>query len=192
MSGFTWLHWLTFAVLGMAFVGMITFSLMRLKGQVQYVTIGVAVVFGLILSYISLIALDKKTKKSTLYKLENKRVLRTEEMIFTGYVINSGYHKIANVEMEIKLINLGKATGRVRGTDFYRTNSLFGDLFKSKSDKRKSRPGTRTYTFDIAQNLEPEKRKKFKVRFKFPPYFKDVDFRITLKNDYASQTARWY
>lgn len=192
MIGFTWLHWLTFATLGLAFLGMIVFSLLKLRGQVQYVAIGVAVVFGLILSYISLIALDKKTKKSTLYKLENQRVLRTEEMVFTGYVINSGYHKIGNVELEIKLINLGKATGRVKGTNFYRTNSIFGDLFTSKSEKRKSRPGTRTYTFHIAQNLEPEKRKKFKVRFKFPAYFKDVDFRITLKNDYASQTARWY
>ena len=113
-------------------------------------------------------------------------------MIFTGYVINDGSYKIGNVEIEIKLINLGKATGRVKGTDFYRTNSLFGNLFSSSSEKRKSRPGTLTYTFKIAENLEPEKRERFKVRFKFPAYFKDVDFRITLINDFASQTARWY
>ena len=192
MIGFTWLHWFTFGVLAFLFFGAIAFSLVRLRGQVQLVSISVAIIFTVILSYISLIAIDKKTKKAALSKVESKRVLRTEEMIYTGYVSNVGGYTIGVVKLEIKLINLGKATGRVQGTDFYRTNSLFGNLFSSSKEKMKSRPGTKNYTFTIANNLEPEKRQKFKVRFKFPAYFKDVDYRLKLINDHASQVDRSY
>lgn len=192
MIGFTWLHWLTFSVLFLSTLSILTFSLFKLRGQVQLVSILVTLIFSIILSYISVIGLDKKTKKVRISKIANKRVLRTEEMIFTGMVTNVGGHTIETVKLEIKLINHGKATGRVKGTDFYKTNSLFDALFSSSSEKRKSRPGSLTYTFVVAKNFEPEENKRFKVRFKFPSYFKDVDYRFKLYNDYADQIVRGF
>ena len=111
-------------------------------------------------------------------------------MIFKGYITNIGDHKIGKSKLEIKLINHGKALGHVKGSDYYQTNSLFGDLFSSKSDRKKSRPGTVVYDFTLTKGLMPGERRSFMVRFKFPSYFRDVDFRLKLFNDLAETTIK--
>ena len=189
MTSFTWIHWLV--TIGVGTISTVLFILsFRLKGQVLLVSWLILFLLTTLVLSMGYISLDKKTKKATLTKVHNKRILRTEEISFQGYVVNSGNYKIGTSELEIKLINHGKAMGHVKGSDFYRTNSIFGDLFTSKSDRKKARPGTVDYKFVLAKDLLPGERRKFMVRFKFPSYFRDVSFRLKLHNDLAEQTVR--
>lgn len=189
MIGFTWLHWMTLAIILAIATVMLVLSL-RLKGQVRLIAVIVIVLISSMFSFVSVISLDKSTKKSTITKLTNKRVLRTEEILFSGYVVNQGEYTIGKSVFSIKLINRGKATGRVKGSDFYRTNSIFGDLFTNKKDKKKDRPNSLSYDFVIAKGLEAGQRQRFTVRLKFPSYFRDVDFRITLQSDLTETKVR--
>jgi hypothetical protein len=189
MNGFTWLHWGVLGIIGFLFL-IALFFILRLRGQTQLVAFIVLILFGGLTVFMSVISLDKATKKSTLTRVTNKRVLRTEEIIFKGYVVNTGKYPIAESKLEVKLINHGKSTGKVKGTDFYRTNSIFGSLFSSSGEKKKSRPSSLSYSFNIAKELKVGQRKRFSVRFKFPTYFKDVDFRFILHSDFASHTVK--
>ena len=189
MISLTWLHWITFILISMVSTVMFIVSF-RLKGQMRLIALSVLVLATVMTLFMAAISLDKKTKKAQLTHVENKRVLRSEEIIFKGYITNSGDYKIGKSKLEIKLINHGKALGNVKGSDFYRTNSIFGDLFTSKSDKKKSRPGTIVKSFILAKGLMPGERRRFMVRFRFPSYFRDVDFRLKLFNDFAETTIR--
>lgn len=189
MISFTWLHWTTFILISM--VATVLFILIfRLKGQLRFVAFFILVLATMMAFFTGTFSLDKMTKKATLSHVKNKRILRTEEIVFKGYIKNIGKYKIGKSELELKLINGGKSLGRVKGSDFYRTNSIFGDLFSSKSDKKKSRPSTIVYNAIVAKELMPGERRLFVVRFKFPSYFKDVDFRLKLFNDLAETTIR--
>ena len=189
MISLTWMHWVTLILILAIALGLFVYSF-KLKGQLRLVAMAVLVLMTALALFMSLVSLDKKTKKAVLTHVENKRVLRTEEIVFRGYVVNNGAYKIGQSKLEIKLINHGKALGHVKGSDFYRTNSIFGDLFTSKSDKKKSRPGTVLYNFTLAKGLMPGERKRFMVRFRFPSYFRDVDFRLKLYNDLAETVIR--
>lgn len=189
MTSFTWIHWLV--TIGVGTISVVLFVLsLKLRGQVRFVSWLILFLLTTLVLSMAYISLDKNTKKATLLKVENKRILRTEEISFKGYVINNGDYKIGTVALEIKLINRGKATGTVKGSDFYRTNSIFGDLFRSKSDRKKIRPGMVDHKFVLAKELLPGERRRFMVRFKFPSYFRDVSFRLKLHNDFAEQTVR--
>ena len=189
MIGFTWLHWMTLGIVSVIALILLVFSL-RLKGQTQLIAVIVILLVSSMIAFVSIISLDKVTKKATITKLTNKRVLRTEEISFSGYIINQGEYTIGKSTLTIKLINHGKATGRVKGTDFYRTNSIFGDLFTNKKDRRKDRPHNLSYEFVIAKGLQAGQRLPFTVKLKFPAYFKDVDFRITLQSDLTETKVR--
>jgi len=189
MISLTWLHWITFIFISL--VSTILFVLsFKLKGQTRLVSILVLLLMTILAFFMAAISLDKKTKKANLTHVSNKRVLRSEEISFKGYVVNTGNYTIGKSKLEIKLINHGKAVGHVKGSDFYSTNSIFGDLFTSKSDRKKSRPGTIVKSFILAKKLLPGERRRFTVRFKFPSYFRDVDFRLKLFNDLAETTIR--
>lgn len=189
MTSFTWIHW--FVTIGVGSISTVLLILtFKLKGQVRWVSWLILFLMTALILSMGYISLDKNTKKATLSQVENRRILRTEEISFSGYVLNSGDYRIGTVKLEIKLINRGKAMGNVKGSDFYRTNSIFGDLFRSKSDIKKARPSTVDYKFVVAKDLLAGERRKFMVRFKFPSYFRDVSFRLKLHNDLAEQTVR--
>jgi hypothetical protein len=114
---------------------------------------------------------DKYTKKVGLYKLKNKRLLSTEQIIYTGIVKNEGNHKIGEVIFEIKLVNKGHATGNVKGGNFYKTSG-FWDFFGGSNKMYK--PQSITKEFVVAKNLKPGDAKSFRVYFKYPPYFRSV------------------
>lgn len=189
MMGFTWLHWGLVGLVTVLFF-LFLYYVSKLRGQTAVVALGILVLVTFMFTYIGVVSLDRATKKATLTKVKNKRILRNEEIVFSGYIVNTGSYTIGKSDLEIKLINHGKATGHVKGTDFYKTNAIFGDLFSNSKDKKKNRPSSLKYTFTIAKDLKAGKRKRFTVRFKFPSYFKDVDFRLELHSDYTSKTIR--
>lgn len=176
MTYLTILHWIFLVVLLAIVVGAIVVALRLLRGQVLVVSIIVTFISAFFIASIGFISLDDYTKKARVTNLENSRDLRNEMMVFTGDVTNVGDYTIGTVTLEIKLINKGSATSRASGKDFYQPNS-FWDMISGSSGNKQQRPNTITVEEVIAVKLKPGERRRFKVPFKFPPYFTGVRFR---------------
>ena len=86
---------------------------------------------------------------------------------------NTGNHTIGEVTFEIKLVNKGRATGNVKGGNFYKPSG-FLDFFGGGMNILSSKPQTITKEFVVAQNLKPGHAKQFRVYFKYPGYFSNV------------------
>ncbi len=124
----------------------------------------------------SIVVVDKYTKVVKLYKLENKRLLSTEQIIYTGIVKNEGNYKIGEVTFEIKIVNKGHATGNVKGGNFYKPSGIAGffeDLFSS-GPSRTNKIQSLKKEFVVAKNLKPGASKSFRVYFDFPPHFRSM------------------
>src|SRR3989339_71679 len=123
----------------------------------------------LFLSGIGIYAVDKNTKVAKLYRLENKRNLNTEKIIFSGVVRNEGSYKIGEVVLEIKIENTtSNATNIDRGSYFVPSGFLYSFLgFGSKDDK----PSRIEEKFTVAENLKPGETKDFIIYIDYPPHF---------------------
>lgn len=146
-----------------------------MKQDKPSVKIGMAIsvtIVTLFLAVFSVIVVDKYTKVVKLYKMKNKRILSTEQMVYTGLVKNEGNHKIGKVTFEIKLVNKGHATGNVKGGNFYKSSG-FLDFFTGGYNL-KFKPQSITKKFIVARNLKPGRAQYFRVYFKYPPYFRST------------------
>ncbi len=119
-----------------------------------------------------IMALDKYTKKVELTGLENRRMLMSEKIVYTGYVTNVGDYTIGEVKIEFKLVNRGHVTGNVKGGSYFRPSGL--TEFFGGGDKREYRPQKVEETLVVARNLEPGKTKYFSISLDYPPYFEQV------------------
>ena len=122
-------------------------------------------------TFLAITVIDKYTKKVGVYKLKNKRLLSTEQIIYTGLVKNEGNHEIGKVYLEIKLVNKGHVTGTVKGTSFYETSD-FWDFLGGMNKVKK--PQSIKKEFVVAKNLEPGQVKSFRVYFRYPSHFRSV------------------
>jgi hypothetical protein len=126
-----------------------------------------------LLAFFSVQVVDKYTKKVKVVKIKNKRLLSTEQIVYTGIIKNVGDFPIGKVTLEIKLVNKGHATGNVKGGNFYKPSG-FLDFFTSGMGMDKSKPQSVTKTFVVARNLKAGAAKQFRVHFKYPGYFRSV------------------
>ena len=137
--------------------------------------VSVAMISVLIAGF-GIVTIDKYTKKAKLYKLDSKRMLSIEKIIYTGIVKNEGNHEIGEVTFEIKLVNKGHATGKVKGTDYYRASGFFDFFSGGGADLlyKEHKPNNIIKKFVVAKNLKPGESKSFRVYFDYPPYFRQV------------------
>ncbi len=165
-------HFITFGTIFLIFVAGI-FSAAKQETTSVKISMAISVtVITLFLAAFSIIVVDKYTKNVKLYKMKNKRLLSTEQIIYTGIVRNEGNHKIGKVTFEIKLVNKGHATGNVKGGSFYKSSG-FMDFF-SGGYNLNFKPQSITKEFVVATNLKPGTSKSFRVHFRYPPYFRST------------------
>lgn len=131
------------------------------------------------LGFFSIFVVDKYTKKVEVIKVKNKRLLSTEQIVYSGIVKNTGSFPIGKVRIEIKLVNKGHVTGNVKAGSFYKPRG-FMDYFGGGGDDAKSKPQTIVKEFLIVKNLKPGTSKPFRVHFRFPGYFRSVAHFITV------------
>ncbi|CAI6147800.1 MAG: hypothetical protein SPLUMA1_SPLUMAMAG1_00517 [uncultured Sulfurimonas sp.] len=165
-------HFITFGVIFLIFIAGAVGSMKQDEAKVKvgmFISITVVCLF---LAGFSVIVVDKYTKFATLHKLKNKRLLSTEQIVYTGIVRNEGKHKIGRVTFELKLVNRGHATGNVKGGNFYKASG-FLDFFTSGFNKV-SKPQSIVKEFVVARNLKPGSSKAFRVHFRYPPYFRST------------------
>ncbi len=165
-------HFITFGVIFLIFVAGAIGAMKQDETKIKLgMFISISIV-SLFLAGFSVIVVDKYTKFVTLHKLKNKRLLSTEQIVYTGIVRNEGKHKIGRVTFELKLVNRGHATGNVKGGNFYKASG-FSDFFTSGFNKV-SKPQSIVKEFVVARNLKPGSSKAFRVHFRYPPYFRST------------------
>lgn len=176
MTLFNYWHFLVLGVIFLFFMGGVASSFKQeSKKLVIPMLISVTLITVLIGGF-SIVVVDKYTKVVKLYKLDNKRLLSTEKIVYTGIVKNEGNHKIGKVTFEIKIVNKGHVTGNVKGGNFYKASG-FSDFFTnlfSGGGGRLYKPQSLTKEFVVARNLRPGEAKHFRVYFDFPPYFRSM------------------
>jgi len=164
-------HYIVLAVVGLIFIiGIVSAFKQKKKKLILPMLISVTLTSAL-LAFFSLMVVDKYTKEVSLHKVKNKRLLSTEQIVYTGIVKNDGDFPVGKVIFEVKLVNKGHATGNVKGGNFYQTSG-FWDFFGGANVLYK--PQTITKEFVVAKNLGPGHAKRFRVYFKYPPYFRSV------------------
>ena len=165
-------HFITFGVFFLLFIGGIVGALKQKDMKTKIGMMISSTVVTILLAGFSVIVVDKYTKIVKLYRLKNKRLLSTEQIIYTGIVKNEGNHKIGKVTFEIKLVNKGHVTGNVKGGSFYKSSGFF-DFF-SGGYNLNFKPQSITKEFVVATNLKPGTAKAFRVHFRYPPYFRST------------------
>jgi hypothetical protein len=166
-------HFFTFGVIFLIFLGGVISALRQEKKKFIMPMIISTVLVTALMAGFSVVVVDKYTKKVKLYKLKNKRLLSTEQIVYTGIVKNEGKFPIGKVTFEIKLVNKGHATGNVKGGNFYKASGFF-DFFNSATSKKKVQAQSITKEFVVAKNLKPGAAKPFRVHFRYPPYFRST------------------
>lgn len=171
---FTIWHWSAVAGFSVIFLLLVLLSL-REKNQKNILSMIFASFLVVITAGVfTVMAIDKYTKKATLYGVKNTRILRNETIVFTGYVKNKGEYKIGQIKLKVKLVNRGHVTGNVRGGSFYKPSGFF-DFLGSFGGKPKTYKVQKVEDeFVVASNIEPDKAAYFRVEMPYPPYFKHV------------------
>jgi len=175
MTLFNYWHYFVLFIVFLIFVSGIVTALKQNKRKLVVPMLISTLLVTSLLAVFSVLIVDKYTKVVKLYKVKNKRLLSTEQIIYTGFVKNDGKYTIGKVTFEVKLVNKGHATGNVKGGNFYKPSG-FLDFFSGSGKAYK--PQTVVKEFVVATNLKPGTAKSFRVHFKYPPYFRSVaDFK---------------
>lgn len=173
---FNYWHYISFTIGFAVFGAGIYFALKQKKKGMAFSIIFSIALVTILMSGISIVVIDKYTKVAKLYKLENKRNLDTEEIMYSGLVRNEGNFKIGEVKFEIKLVNKGHISGNVKAGTFFTPRGFFDFFSFASSDgsKKEIKPQQLTYEFVVAKNLKPNESQEFRVYFPYPPYFSSV------------------
>ena len=169
MTLFNVWHYLVLTVIFLIFVGGVLASLNQESQKMKYSMLFSVSLISLFLAIFSLFVVDKYTKKVQLEKLHNRRLLSTEEISYSGIVKNVGRYPIGHVTFHIKLVNHGNATGTVKGTNFYKPSGF--KAFFTEGLNMRDKPQTVEKDFVVARDLKPGEIERFRVYFKYPPYF---------------------
>lgn len=179
---FTFWHWSALLAFLVIFLILVLLSL-REKNQKNILSM----IFASFLvittaAFFSVMAIDKYTKKATLYGVKNTRILRKESIVYTGYVKNKGDYTIGEITLKVKLVNRGHVTGNVKAGSLYSPSGFFDFFTSFGGDSKTNRPQKVEEEFVVARNIEPGRAEAFRVEMPYPPYFKHV-------SDYTSITA---
>lgn len=167
-------HFVAFAFIVVFLIGGAVVALKQPDRKMQMSVLLSISLVSLLMFGFSIMAVDKYTKKVEVYKVENKRLLSIEKIIYTGIVKNEGNYEIGKVTFEVKLVNKGHVTGNVKAGSFFKASGFF-DFFSTESDRSASyRPQTIVKEFVVAKNLKPGEARAFRVYFDYPPYFRSV------------------
>ncbi len=171
-TSFNYWHFIVLGVIFFIFIGGLVSAYRQEDKKLFYPMILSVTLITVLLAGFSMVVVDKYTKIPKLYKIDSKRLLSIEKVVYSGIVKNEGNHNIGKVYFEIKLVNKGHVTGNVKGGSYFKASGFF-DFFSGKS-KTLSKPQSITKEFVVAKNLKPGEAKAFRVNFKWPPYFRSV------------------
>ncbi len=171
-TSFNYWHFIVLGVIFLIFFSGLISAYRQDDKKLFYPMILSVTLISVLLAGFSMVVVDKYTKIPKLYKLDSKRLLSIEKVVYSGIVKNEGNHNIGKVYFEVKLVNKGHVTGNVKGGSYFKASGFFN--FFSGKPKALSKPQTIIKEFVVARNLKPGTAKAFRVHFDWPPYFRNV------------------
>lgn len=170
---FTIWHYAVLIASFIVFLLLIIVSLQQKKRNIILPMIFSSFLVMALVTIFMLSALDKYTKKVELTGLDNRRLLMSEKIVYSGYVTNVGDYTVGKVTVEFKLVNQGHLAGNFKeGASYFKPSGLVE--FFGGGDRKGYKPQKIVENVVVARNLEPGKTKYFSVTMDFPPYFKNV------------------
>jgi len=171
MPYFTIIHWLDIAFFVILFI-----ALSLLSAQAKKTSVIISGIFASFLvttfgAVLSIIIIEKYTKKAQMVKVTERRILFNETMFIKGYIKNVGKFPINYCTVSIKLINNDRKHFQ-KGT-FFKSGGLniFGD-----KDKKLAKPNTvkKEKVFTFKPPLKPAYREPFSIVLPYPGYFRNT------------------
>jgi len=169
MPYFTIIHWLAIGFFIILFI-----ALSLLSAQAKKTSFVISGIFASFLvttfgGVLSIIILEKYTKKGAMIKVKERRILFNETMFVKGYIQNVGKFPLNYCTISVKLINNDKKQFG-KGTFFKSAGlNIFGD-----KEKKLAKPNTvykeKVFTFKPA--LKPGYQEPFSISLKYPGYFR--------------------
>jgi len=168
---FSILHWLAIAFFIILFIALSLLSAQAKKTNIIISGIFASFLVSVFGGILSIIILEKYTKKGMMVKVKERRILFNETMFISGYIQNVGRFPLNYCKVSIKLINndrkqFGKGS-------FFKSSGL--DIFGSK-DKKLAKPNTvyKEKYFTFKPPLKPNYREPFSIVLPYPGYFKNT------------------
>jgi len=170
---FTVIHWIMVILFVLVFVLLAVLSQKEKNKKTRITLITVSFVVSVIGLVVSLLILDKYTKKAKIINYTTQRNYNKESVTIRGNIKNVGKFPISYCTMDIKIVN--KVTHK-KGTKFMYKTSSVTDMFKSKGYKK-------NYLQDsvrVVEDLKPRLSKSFKVDIKIPSHFQNPKYFLHL------------
>lgn len=172
MMHMTVIHWIVAGIFLLFFLILTLLASREKRVKTMLMMIFSSFLLTLTAAVISLIVLDKYTKKAKILTYKTERDQAHESVIVRGILQNIGDYEIGYCTLEVRVSNT-PGGGRV-SSYFTPTKSL--DFMKGSGNK----VNTITEEKDIAKNLSPGEKKKFLVSVRFPGYFENPQYRLKL------------
>ena len=107
MTLFNYWHYIFLGIAFLLFfIGLIS-SLRQEKKKLVIPMLISTTLISVLLGFFSILVVDKYTKKVEVIKIKNKRLLSTEQIVYSGIIKNTGNHKIGKVVLEKTVLNEG-------------------------------------------------------------------------------------
>ena len=170
---FTIIHYIFLVIFFLIFLLLVILSQKEQNIKTRYSLIGVSFLITVIGLVVSLLILDKYTKKAKILNYKTKRVYNKESVVISGAIKNIGKFKISYCTMNIKIVN--KVFRKKDQVFKYQTSSI-SDMFKSRGYKKNFFSTSVT----VVEDLKPKLTKRFQVSVKIPSHFQNPRYFLHL------------
>ncbi len=172
MMHMTVIHWIVSGIFLLLFLILALLSLREKNTKSILTMIFSSLLLTVAAAVISLIVLDKYTKKAKIITYTTQQDLAHESVIVRGILQNVGDYEIGYCTMEVR-ISQNPRNGRP-SSYFTPTKSL--DFMTNVGNKKNSI----TVEEEVAKNLKPGEKKKFFISVRFPTYFESPRYHLKL------------
>ena len=173
MMHLTVVHWIMIVVFILIFILLAVLAQKEPNKKTRISLVILSFIISLIGALVSLLILDKYTKKAKIINYSTQRNYNKESVTIRGKIKNIGKFYIGYCTMDIKIVN--KVVHK-KGTKFMYKTSSVGDMFKSKGYKK----NFLKTSVKAVEDLKPKLTKNFKVSVKIPSHFQNPRYFLHL------------
>jgi len=165
-------HWLTIAFFALLFIVLTILSAREQRLKTMLAMIFASFLLTVTAAVITLVVLDKYTKKGKILSYATQQDMAHESVIVRGIVENSGSYGIGYCTLEVRVVN--SPAGR-RATTYFKPTKSFdfmGDVGKNSNVVESEE--------EIVTDLLPGEQKKFLVKIRLPGNFENPKYYLKL------------
>ena len=173
MMYFTAIHWIMVFIFILVFILLVVLVQKEPNKKTRVSLMIVSFIVAFVGMLVSLLILDKYTKKAKILNYTTQRNYNKESVTIRGTIKNIGKFKISYCTLDIKVVN--KVIHK-KGTKFMYKTSSVGDMFKSRGYKKNFLQDS----IRAVEDLKPRLSKSFSKSIKLPSHFQNPKYFLHL------------